>query len=112
MQKVFVTQVPHRKDKATGSYVPVVNISPAAEHGDITVMMPSSAPFHATQDLVVQLKEKLADYNYERGDSIIALGDPSVLAVAFAILGRNNGRFIVLKWDRNVGRYSRSHVNL
>jgi len=112
MPKVFITQVPHRRDPDTGAFVPSVNISPAAEHGELVVMMPPRASFFATNDLVSQLREHLADYSYEAGDSIVALGDPTVIAVAFAILGDMHGRFIVLKWDKNIGRYIASHVEV
>mgnify|MGYP003678779796 FL=1 len=40
------------------------------------------------------------------------MGDPSVIAVAFALLGRIHGRFVVLKWDKNVGRYLPAHVSV
>lgn len=110
--RVFVTQVPHRRDVATGAFVPVVNIAPASEHGDVVLMMPSQASFFATGDLVKQLRKHLSDYDYEAGDCIVALGDPTVIAVAFALLGELFGRFIVLKWDRNIGRYLASHVDV
>lgn len=105
MPKVFVTQIPHKRDQGTDSFVPTVNITPAGEHGEIVVMMPPRASFHATSDLVDQLDGHLRDYDYEAGDSLVALGDPSVIAVACAILGRYKGKFTILKWDKNVGRY-------
>lgn len=108
--KVFVTQIPHRKDQDTGAFVPSVNIAPAAEHGEVIVMMPPRASFFATTDLVKQLREHLKDYNFEAGDSVVALGDPSVVAVAFALLGKMHGKFIVLKWDRQIQRYVASRV--
>lgn len=112
MARVFITQIPHRRDRETGAFVPSVNISPAAEHGELVVMMPPRAAFHATADLVDQLESYLDDYDYEAGDSIVALGDPAIIAVAFAILGKQHGSFVVLKWDRNVGRYIQTHVHV
>lgn len=109
---VFITQVPHRHDKETGAFVPAHNISPADEHGEVKVMMPSRASFFATADLVSQLREHLVNYDYKAGDSIVFLGDPSIVAVAAALLGRIHGSFIVLKWDRNVGRYLPTHVHV
>ncbi len=105
MATVYITQIPNRKDKQTGSYVPTVDVTTAAEHGELKIMMPPQAAFHATGDLVKQMKEKLKDYDYDAGDSIVALGDPSIIAVAFAILGSTRGKFTILKWDRIVGRY-------
>lgn len=107
--KVFVTQIPVKKDILTSSFVPTVNITPATEFGEIVVMMPPRASFHATKELVDQLESKLRDYSYERGDALIALGDPVVAACSAAILGRK-GRFTVLKWDRQLGRYTASRI--
>ncbi|HET8689561.1 MAG TPA: hypothetical protein VFM18_23370 [Methanosarcina sp.] len=111
-RKVFVTQIPVRRDAATDGFVPTVNISPAAEHGDVIVMMPPRAPFYATDDLVRQLREHLKDYNFERGDSIVPLGDPAIMAAAFALLGSMKGKFTVLKWDRQIGRYVPTQVKV
>lgn len=105
---VYVTQVPNRY--VDGAYVPSVNISPAAEHGILVTMMPPQASFHATSDLVKQLTEHLKDYDYEAGDSVLALGDPTIMGVAFAILGKIKGKFRVLKWDRNIKRYTITSV--
>ena len=112
MSKVYVTQIPHRKDKDTDAFVPTININPATEFGEVVVMMPPRASFFATADLVAQMREHLKDYDYDAGDCIVALGDPSVIAVAFAILGKMFGKFTVLKWDKNVGRYIASHITV
>jgi hypothetical protein len=110
--KVYVTQIPHRKDKVSGEFVPSINLGPASEHGELVIMVPPRTSFFATDELVTGLEEKLRWYNYENGDSLVALGDPAIIAVACAILGRVHGRFLLLKWDRNVGRYLPTHIKL
>ncbi|HEY6020831.1 MAG TPA: hypothetical protein VIY48_13315 [Candidatus Paceibacterota bacterium] len=105
MPKVFITQLPHKRDPVTKALVPSINITPATEHGELVFMMPPQASFHATGDLVAQMKKHLKEYDFEAGDSIVALGDPAIIAVAFGILGKYNNKFNVLKWDRNLGRY-------
>jgi len=110
MAKVFVTQIPHKKDASTNALVPSVNMNPAAEYGEIVIMMPPRASFHATSDLVKQLTEHLKDYSIDDGDCLVALGDPTIIAVACAILGKEKGKFTVLKWDRNLGRYFPSRI--
>lgn len=109
---VFVSQVPNRRDTNTNALVPAVNISPASEHGEIRVMMPPMTSFFATGDLVKQLKDGLRDYNFERGDSIIALGDPAVIAVMGAILAGLTDSFYVLRWDRTITRYVKLKVRI
>lgn len=110
MSKVYITQVPHRKDHKTGAFVPSVNVSPAAEHGEIVIMMPPRASFFATADLLKQLNEHLKNYDYEAGDSLIVLGDPVVIAAACALLG-SKGSFTILRWDRNLGRYTPARIS-
>ena len=112
MAKVYITQVPHKRDPETRAFVPAVNIAPAEEHGELVVMMPPRAPFHNTTDLVKQLREQLKGYDHDAGDCIVAMGDPSVIAVAFALLGKWTSKFTVLKWDRNTGRYIKAVVSV
>lgn len=102
---VFVTQVPHRRDKETGALSPSVNIGPAGEYGDFEIIMPSNASFYAASDLVQQLRARLKHYHFDRGDSLLALGDPAILATAAALVGQYSSRFRVLKWDKRAGRY-------
>lgn len=109
---VFVTQIPNRRDKETGVLVPVINIAPAAEHGEVRVIMPAKANFYASADLVRQLREGLRDYNFERGDTIVPLGDPSIVMTAGAVLAEMRTRFRVLKWDRLVSRYLPVEIGL
>lgn len=112
MAKVFITQVPNRRDEATKTFVPTVNISPASEYGDIVVMMPANAQFHATGDLIAQMRKHLKDYDYEAGDCIVSLGDPAIVAVAFGMLGAMFGKFTILKWDKHLSRYLPSRIIL
>lgn len=109
---VWVTQVPNRRDRATGAMAPAVNIAPASEHGDVRILMPANASFFATGDLVRQLRIGLRDYNFERGDSVIALGDPAIIAVVGALLSERCRAFSVLRWDKQIGRYVKIKVAL
>lgn len=107
VSRVFVTQVPHRRDQATGSYTPVFNLYPAEEFGAIVVMMPPQSAYVATSELLDQLGAKLDAYDYDRGDTVLLLGDTSLIAATVAILARRHERFAVLRWDRILQRYSR-----
>lgn len=109
---VFVTQIPNRRDHATGAMLPAFNIAPAVEHGTIEQVMPPSASFFNTVEMVKHMRLKLGEYNYERGDSVVCSGDPIVIAAAGAILAERNRNLRLLKWDRNVGRYVPVEVHL
>ena len=111
MSKVFITQIPHRHDAKTHNFVPAVNVSPASEYGELVEMMPPRAAFFATNDLVKNLNAQLKDYNAEEGDVLLPLGDPIVCSVACAVLAKN-GPFSVLRWDRNIGRYTNHKITI
>lgn len=112
MSRVFITQIPHRRDAETTKFIPTVNVTPAEEHGEIVVLLPYNASFYATAGLVDQLKQELKSYDFDAGDSIVALGDPSIMAVTFGLLGRLHGKFWLLKWDKQMGRYSKTKIVL
>lgn len=105
MAKVFITQIPHRRDQETKALVPSVNIGPAHEHGDVVIMLPAQTSFYATADLIDNVSNHLQAYSFDDGDTLVAMGDPSVIAAACAYLGARFGRFSVLKWDKQLGKY-------
>ena len=58
-------------------------------------------------DKVIELK----DYNSK--DYLLLSGDPSVIGIAVAIVSDiNNGRFNLLKWDRQEQMYYPLEINL
>lgn len=103
--KVFVSQIPNRRDHLTGTLTPSINITPAEEHGELVIMMPPQASFHATFDMIRQLRDHLQHYNFEAGDSVVCTGDPSIIFAVGWVLREFNQKARILKWDRNVGRY-------
>src|SRR5690349_9820499 len=109
---VFVTQVPNRKDKTTGAWVPAFNIGPAAEFGRIETMLPPNAAFFNSDELVRTLRNKLSAYSYIRGDSIVCAGDPAIIAAAGSVLADITRKYKLLKWERNVSRYVPVEISL
>lgn len=104
--RVFCTQLPHKKDPATGAFVPSFNLTTASEFGELVIMFPPRAAYIGTKLLVDQTVKKLAEYNYERGDVLLLLGDPSLTAAAVAVVARRCCRFSVLRWEKHLGRYT------
>ena len=104
MPTVFVTQHPHKKDPITGLYVPGYNIDPASKHGTLRVLVPPKAPYSDSDQLALQLVH-VFDYSFRKGDSLLLLGDPVVIATVVGMVAKK-GPFRVLRWDRNIGQYS------
>ena len=79
---------------------PRVDILSAAKWGDL---VPLASPFdqiHINPERVVsQLRRKLKGFCED--DWLLAMGDPAIIGVAFAIAAdANRGRVGLLKWDK------------
>lgn len=112
MKKVFIIQVPHRKDAATGMWVPMFNINAASEFGEVVVVIPNTISIFQMSEVVKYLRNELSGYNFERGDSIVPCGDPTIIAASGSIIAERNKRYKLLKWDKNISRYTPLEVNL
>lgn len=104
--KVFVTQVPSRRDQQTGLWVPTVNIAPAEQFGEVVTLLPPGAQFYAASETTRLIKQRLHELDYQRGDYLLPLGNPIIMAVTSAIAARrSNGCLNVLVWDRQTSSY-------
>lgn len=104
MPKVYAPQLPSRYDTSLKMWIPSVNIDPAKQFGEPVVMLPPNANRLHIMPLVVALREKMADFKPE--DAIIAVGDPSLIAIAACIAAKKTGGLLrVLKWDRQTSTY-------
>lgn len=109
LPKVYVTQIPARM--VGRAWVPTVDISPASQFGEIKVCLPSGLNFHAPVPVIRQLRDELHEFNGQE-DYFLPLGDPLVMAVAAAMIGRREAKFRMLKWDRNMRHYLVYDVDL
>ena len=104
--RVFVTQVPSRKDPDTQLWVPTVNISSAEHYGEVVTLLPPGSQFFAAAETTRLIKQRLHELDYQRGDFLLPLGSPVIMAVASAIAARRtNGCLNVLVWDRQTSSY-------
>lgn len=104
--KVFVTQIPSRRDERTKMWVPTVNISSAEEFGKVETLLPPGSQFFAAAETTRLIKQRLHELDYQRGDFLLPMGNPVIMAVASAIAARrSNGCLNVLVWDKRSARY-------
>jgi len=94
MSRVFVVQE-----------VPGRNITHAFDFGRVEVLLnPGVHVVLSPGPLVKQMRAKLDDFN--DNDYILPIGDPAAIAMAAAIAAEvNDGRFKLLKWDREFQKY-------
>ena len=88
------------------------NTRSAEKFGDLKVCLPDNRQMVlASGPLTFKLKQELKDFNDD--DYLLLIGDPAIIAVAGAIASENNnGRFKVLKWDRNEMKYYDIEIDL
>ena len=106
MSRVFAPQQPMRYDREVGDMVPSMDLSPAAEYGELTVMIPWVGKDALLMTVPVVRKIRDAMRGFSDDDYILAVGDPGAIAVAGAVAAEmNRGRFRILKWDGRNHRY-------
>tara|TARA_R110002020_G_scaffold405473_3_gene615514 strand:- start:390 stop:833 length:444 start_codon:yes stop_codon:yes gene_type:complete len=91
---------------------PRVDILPATQWGDLTSL---ATPFDQILTnpgrLVAQIKRKLERFDDE--DWLLAMGDPAIIGIAFAIAAdANAGRVNMLKWDKMERQYYPVRIRL
>ena len=91
---------------------PKFNITGALKYGKLKVLLKENTQIVLTPGpIVFELRRLLKDYT--SNDYLLLSGDPSVIGLACAIVSDiNNGRFNLLKWDRQEKVYYPLEINL
>jgi len=103
---IRMTESELRKKKVMTSTVyvtqenPRVNIVSASQWGDLEPLTNPFDQIHLNPaKLVSQIRRKLRGFGDD--DWLLAMGDPAIIGVAFAIAAEmNRGRVNLLKWDK------------
>jgi len=105
---VYVTQ----EIAGTKDGKPKINILGAAEYGTFKFLLPElSQMIFSPGPLIFKLRKGLKDYNTE--DFLLLTGDPAIIGVACSIVSdMTNGKFNLLKWDKQERKYYPIHINL
>ena len=91
---------------------PKINILGAAEYGTFKFLLPElSQMIFSPGPLIFKLRQGLKDYNTK--DYLLLTGDPAIIGVACSIVANiTNGKFNLLKWDKQERKYYPIHINL
>lgn len=106
MSKVFVVQLPRRRNPRTGEWEEY-DISVASVYGMLQQpLFDRKGAEFTTAPAVAKLKSELKDYCDD--DSVLALGDPAAIAVTAVVAAEmNRGKFSILRWDGRTRQYVR-----
>ena len=88
------------------------NVRSAEKFGDLKIMLSDRKQMIlASGPLTFELQKHLKDFN--DNDYLLLIGDPAIIGLCCAIASDfNNGKFKVLKWDRNDKRYYALEIDL
>ena len=91
---------------------PKINIMGAAEYGIFKFLLPElSQIIFSPGPLIFKLREGLKNYTIE--DYLLLTGDPAIIGVACSLASDiTNGKYNVLKWDKQERRYYPITINL
>ncbi len=96
----------------TRAGTPKINIMSAREYGEFKFLLPEfSQIIFSPGPLVFKLRKLLQDYTPE--DYLLLTGDPAIIGIACSIVSDiTNGKFNLLKWDRQERMYYPLKINL
>ena len=91
---------------------PKINIMGAAEFGTFKFLLPElSQIIFSPGPLIFKLRKGLQ--NYRAKDFLLLTGDPAIIGVACSIVSdMTNGKFNLLKWDKQERKYYPIEINL
>ena len=82
------------------------NVRSAEKFGDLKVLLPDNKQIVLSSGpLTHKLQKELKDFN--ENDYLLLIGDPAAIAAK-----NNNGKFKVLKWDRDEKKYYDIEIDL
>ena len=96
----------------TKAGAPKINIMSAKRHGEFKFLLPEfSQIIFSPGPLVFKLRKLLRDYT--KDDYLLLTGDPAIIGIACSIVSEyTNGKFNLLKWDRQERMYYPLKINL
>ena len=91
---------------------PKINIIGATQFGNLKVLLPENSQIILSPNYVITtLRQKLKDYTIR--DYLLLTGDPAIIGVACSIVSDiTNGKYNLLKWDKQEKRYYPVEINL
>jgi len=91
---------------------PKINIMGASQYGSFKFLLPElSQIIFSPGPLIIKLRQGLKDYKSK--DYLLLTGDPAIIGVACSIVSDiTNGKYNVLKWDKQERRYYPITINL
>jgi hypothetical protein len=92
LRTVYVVQVDNNKD-----------MSDAKQYGKLQAVFGNPRKPYDTANMVSKARKVLENWN--SGDYLLMIGDPTLCAVSMALVAEQNDVVNILSWDRNTFQY-------
>jgi len=91
---------------------PKINILGASQYGEFKFLLPElSQIIFSPGPMIFKLRKLLK--NFTKEDFLLLTGDPALILIAGVIASENtNGKFKLLKWDKQERRYYPISINI
>ena len=105
--RVFAVHQPTGRDPRTGAIRDTMDLSPAAEWGEIRfVLREFENPFADIRQTLADVRSVLHAENFGPADWLLLVGNPVLIAVVSAVAAERTGLLRVLQWNRAAHAYS------
>ncbi len=95
--KVFVVQRQLRRDPTNGDLVPLYDLTPAEEFGELVYVLPPDASPHRPSQVLPLIRSCLS--NMTPKDYLLLIGNPCLIGWSTAVAARaTGGQLTLLQW--------------
>lgn len=108
--RVFIPQIVRRFDSSAGKLTQQHDFASAQVHGQLVNILDDTDDPKFLSRLVPKVKQALADFTHE--DFLVAVGDPTLIALCAGIIMRRQPNVTMLKWERTMRQYVKVEIRL
>ena len=107
MSRVFIVHQPTGRDRVTGAIRPTMDLTPAAEFGELRFILREwQNPFSNIDETAAEVRRVFIGEGFNALDRLLLVGNPILIGIVAAEAARHTGGYLrLLQWDRTGHQY-------